>query len=124
MLGIHMEFPVSADAELDAAARRRIALNQATLRMVNEGIDADRERPRLAFVCECGRVGCNQLIMMARADYDAVRADPRRFVVAPGHGVAALERVVERHDTYVVVETLPHVRDVAESTDPRGLATG
>jgi len=114
-----MDLPVSPGRELDAADHRRVARNQATLRIVNEGIGADGQRTHLAFVCECGRIGCNRVIMLAPGEYEAVRADPRRFVVVPGHEVTALEHVVELHAGHAVVETRHHARDVAERTDPR-----
>jgi hypothetical protein len=115
-----MDFPADrAAGEMDASAMRRVAGNQATLRKVNEGIDAERDDGVVAFRCECGELGCNQLVPLRRPEYEAVRADPRRFVIAPGHVVAALEHEVERHAGHAVVETHPHTSDFAERTDPR-----
>src|SRR5690242_18778558 len=117
-----MDLPVTPGRELDAADHRRVARNQATLRLVNEGIEADGRRTQLAFLCECGRIGCNRVLMLGRGEYEALRANPRRFIVVPGHEVTELERVVERHAGHAVVETLQDARDVAEHTDPRRVA--
>ena len=51
--------------------------------------------------------------------YEAVRASPRRFLVLEGHETPEVERVVERHPAYVVVEKLDEAARVAEETDPR-----
>ena len=104
---------------MDATTITRVARNQAVLRALNEGIDAERDDGVVAFRCECGKLGCNRLIALRRPEYEAVRADPRRFVIAPGHVVAALEYEVERHAEHAVVETHPHTSDFAERTYPR-----
>jgi hypothetical protein len=106
--------------DMDAAGIRRVARNQATLRMINEGMNGQRGDGLTAFLCECGTLGCNRLIMLRRAHYDAVRAEPRRFLVAPGHIVNELEHVVEQHPEHAVVQTHPHTSEVAEQTYPRG----
>src|SRR4051812_49414683 len=98
---------------------RRVARSQAALRTLNEGIDAEPADGVIAFRCECGLLGCNRLIPLRRAQYEAVRLDARRFVIVPGHVVAELEHEVERHAEHAVVETHPHTSDFAEQTDPR-----
>jgi hypothetical protein len=113
-------FGDTAGVQLDP---RRVARNQATLRTLNEAIDHDRADGVIAFRCECGQLGCNRLIPLRRAQYEAVRLNARRFVIAPGHVVAELEHVVERHPEHAVVETYPHTSDFAERTDPRSAGT-
>jgi hypothetical protein len=97
----------------------RVARNQATLRTLNEGIDTEPADGVIAFRCECGQLGCNRLVPLRRAQYEAVRLNARRFVIAPGHVVTELEHEVERHADHAVVETHPHTSDFAERTDPR-----
>jgi hypothetical protein len=101
-------------------SEERLAINEATFRRVNEGIEAGSDDHHMVFACECGRLGCNQLLELSRADYDAVREHPRRFFLLPGHELLDIERVVERHDGYFVVEKVGRAGDVAERTDPRG----
>jgi len=100
-------------------SEERLAINEATFRRVNEGIEAGSDDHRMVFACECGRLGCNKLIELSRFEYDTVREHPRRFLVLAGHELLEIERVVERHDGYVVVEKVGRAGEVAERTDPR-----
>lgn len=92
----------------------RIARNEVVFRRVNEGIEpaegdgADRH----VFVCECGRLGCTEMLVLRREEYDAVRTSFDRFVLVPGHEIEDAERVVERHEQYVVVEKDGVARDI------------
>jgi len=84
----------------------RIARNEAAYREVNEAIRAGRadqaaDAPR-PFVCECGRLGCNELVELTLGEYEAVRANPRRFLMLPGHEIPEVEHV-ERHDGGLLV---------------------
>jgi hypothetical protein len=102
---------------------RRLASNEDMFRDVNEGIvrgqwPGDPEGP-IGFRCECARLGCNLLVALTLAQYEAVRADPRRFVIVHGHEVPEVEVVVERHDEYSVVEKVGEAGNEAERRDPR-----
>ena|SRR5436190_19108762 len=101
----------------------RIARNEAAYRDVNDAIragraDIDPGVPR-PFVCECGQLGCNQLVDLTLSEYEAVRAHPRRFLLLAGHEIPDVEVVVERHDGWVVAEKRATAAAVAEETDPR-----
>jgi hypothetical protein len=104
---------------------RRIGLNEAVFREVNERIEdlADEyqlENGPLNIVCECGDPKCVQQIQLTRSDYERVRSDPTHFAVFPGHEVADVEDVVEKGKGYDVVrkkEGSP--ARIAEKTDPR-----
>ena len=102
---------------------QRIARNESAFRKVNEGIDAGRGLTGadqvLAFVCECGRLGCHELIDVAVSDYQAVRSSGRRFIVRPDHVDASAERVVSEHAGYVVTEKVGEAGEIAEQLDPR-----
>jgi hypothetical protein len=105
---------------VDSGAEERVARNEAAFRRVNEAIAAARRAREglLGFVCECGRLGCNEIIELSVSEYEAVRADARRFVVRRGHETEA-ERVVETHERSVVVAKLGRAGEVAEFADPR-----
>jgi hypothetical protein len=102
-----------------------LALNQATGRIANERMTAWPERQEAAsgaaqtFLCECGNRRCREPIRLTPAQYEAVRADSRRFHVVPGHVYAEVERVVEVRDGYVVVEKFEAVDRIVRATDPR-----
>ena len=106
---------------MDHHDNQRIAVNEATFRKVNEGMEV-RQDPAglLTFVCECGRMGCSRLIQLTREEYESLRANPRRFAVLHGHEILEAESIVERHDRYLVVEKSgePEV-EIVEHTDPR-----
>ena len=96
-------------------------MNEATFRKVNEGMEVGQDPSGLlSFVCECGRLGCNQLIQLTRAEYESVRRHARRFAIVPGHEILEAEDVVERHDRYLIVEKSGDPEaEIVEHTDPR-----
>jgi hypothetical protein len=103
----------------DEQTKRRVATNQALLRHLNEAMRSDRGDEEVAFRCECGQLGCNQLIGLTRAEYDAVRAHPRRFAIVPAHEIVEIETIVERHERYAVVKAHdPAAAAVADRTSP------
>ena len=108
---------------MDRERERVIAANEALSRRVNEGIErgqwpGEEDRPA-AYHCECARPDCNRLIELTPRAYEAVRDNPRRFVVAPGHVESDVETVVETAPNYLVVEKHGTAGRVAEARDPR-----
>lgn len=102
----------------------RIAHNEAVFREINERIEAGAS-PRpvedpVAFRCECARLRCNLLVELTFPEYEAVRADPHRFVLVPGHEIVGVEVVVDARPTYIVVEKVGEAgRAAARDTHPR-----
>jgi len=96
-------------------------MNEATFRKVNEGMEAGQSpEGLLGFFCECGRLGCNKLIELTRAEYEGVRAHSRRFALVDGHEIDEVEDVVERTDRFIVVEKRGKPEaEIVEHTDPR-----
>ena len=106
-----------------AVDARRIAANEDLFREVNESIAAGQWPGEadavVGFRCECARLGCNLLLGLSVADYERVRADPRRFLVCPGHELPGVEVVVQRRPDYLVVEKVGAAGVEAEARDPR-----
>lgn len=101
---------------------RRVGINEGIFREVNERIAELGEQFELAeseFVCECADPTCSERVRLSTAAYEAVRADPVRFFVVPGHERIGIDRVVEAHDHYLVVEKVGEAGAIAEATDPR-----
>lgn len=102
----------------------RLARNEALFRGVNERIkdvrsaEADPGEP-IRFICECGRQDCVEEIDLTTAQYEAVRSSAERFFIVPGHESPEVERVVERHDGYDVVEKHEEEAAIAREADPR-----
>jgi hypothetical protein len=109
---------------VEGKKQRRAAANEATIRDVNEGIERGQwpgeEDTPVGFRCECARLGCNQLVELTVREYEEIRANPRRFVVIPGHEFPDVETLVESRGGYVIVEKLDQAAEVAERHDPRG----
>jgi hypothetical protein len=86
----------------------RVAHNESVMRDINERIDAGTwpgpDTELLIFCCECALLGCNLLVELTHPEYVFVRENPRRFLLAPGHELPAVEVVVRREAGYVVVE--------------------
>ena len=97
----------------------RAARNQALFRSVNEKMRRLNEATAIltgsfTIACECADTSCLEMIEIASGDYLAVRGEPRRFVVLPGHVYPDVETVVDEGETYVVVEKTESAGEVAE----------
>jgi hypothetical protein len=104
--------------------QQRMAKNEALFREVNERIEAINVRlgevSESDFICECGDDGCTKPVRLTLAEYEAVRSHPARFAIVTGHEQIDVERVVEEHGRYAVVEKLPGPPgDIARDRDPR-----
>lgn len=106
---------------MERQGKQRVAMNEATFRKVNEGMkDGQDGSDLLSFVCECGRLHCTSIIQLSLAEYEGIRADPRRFAIVDGHEILEAEKIVERHDRYLVVEKNEGLEaELVERTDPR-----
>ncbi|MBV9804477.1 MAG: hypothetical protein JO130_14850 [Solirubrobacterales bacterium] len=108
---------------MDEDLQRRIGHNEVVFRDVNEGISRGRWPGEgavpIAFRCECGEIGCSQMIELTAPEYERIRASSRRFFVASAHEIPEAETVVESHADYLIVEKRDVAARVAEETDPR-----
>lgn len=104
---------------------RRLALNEALFRDVNERVEAmtntfESDTGTFEILCECADTACTERLSVPTADYERVRSDALHFLLSPGHEDRTVERVIESHDSYVVVEKEGRdVERVVEETDPR-----
>lgn len=95
-----------------------MAENEAIFRSVNEAIARTLSEPvpadRCEFTCECAQPECTRQVSMTLAEYRAVRSDPTRFFVYPGHVFHEIEKVVQETAGYEVVEkTESPAREIA-----------
>lgn len=102
---------------------QRAGGNEALFREVNENIARleegfDATLTESAFVCECANDECTEPLVVDLETYQRVREEPRRFFVIPGHQRLEVERVVETHDDYLVVEKTGEASEVAEEAQP------
>jgi hypothetical protein len=109
--------------ETEQTTEERKAHNEALFRAANEsvravqadlGLPAGRPMP---FICECDDPRCKTIVRLTQADYEAIRAHARRFLVAPGHEGDG--NLVARCGDYDVVEKSGIAGAIAEATNPR-----
>jgi hypothetical protein len=107
----------------------RIARNEALFRDLNERTKEIAESltpgqpPRvLEIFCECGKADCVEKVALAMNEYEAVRANSTRFIVAAGHEIPDVEDVVAREDGYCIVKKHEEEAAIAREVDPRSSA--
>jgi hypothetical protein len=99
---------------------RRAATNQSLFRGINERENEIQANELwLTYVCECAGEACAEQIELTPEEYERVREKPTHFFVAPNeeHVVHDVERVVEQHERYWVVEKEGEAAAVAEQLD-------
>ena len=103
---------------------RRIGLNEALFRRVNEEIEDafatdDADTDRLSILCECGDLDCTAQVPIAYGRYQQVRKDPLLFIVTPGHDAPDVETVVAREESFEIVSKDSGTPErIARSTAP------
>jgi len=102
---------------------RRIGVNEAVFREVNERIEdlaTTFGLEPLDLLCECGDASCTQRIEMDHKRYEELRSDSTTFAVVSGHERPDVEEIIARHRFYNIVRKVAaDAREVAERTDPR-----
>lgn len=108
---------------MNGEIKERLEANESVFREINEAIERGQwpgeESSAVNFRCECAELGCARMLSLVIAEYEAVRAHPRRFIVAPGHERPEVEFVVAERPGYVVVEKRDQAGRRAEENDPR-----
>jgi hypothetical protein len=102
----------------------RVAKNEAGHRELNELIEKSYEsHPNDAYmdaVCECGIAGCEVFLRVTKAEYEEVRADPRRFMILRDHLDPLVDDLVSETDRFALVAKRQGTpSDIATATDPR-----
>jgi hypothetical protein len=100
------------------------AENEAAFREANEGLarkaaQLGLQDQRTPYLCECEVETCIELLRLSRDEYEAVRADPKAFVVTPGHYQADYDEVVQEQDGYTVIQKTGEEGKLVEELDPR-----
>lgn len=104
---------------------QRAARNESLFREVNKNIAVLEERfgetsDEPVYICECANTACADHLAVEPEIYRRVRENPRRFFLVPGHEDPQLERVVERHPGYLIVEKTGTAGEVAERVEQEG----
>jgi hypothetical protein len=100
----------------NAAASREI--NEWTLEAGRSELRSDRSMH--AYFCECSDARCRQRIDLTDPEYEVVRSEAVRFLIAPLHENPEIDRVVAENERYATVEMFyGEPARVARATDPR-----
>jgi hypothetical protein len=93
----------------------RIAYNEAWSRSLNERHAewALGREPMPHFRCECWQRACTECIPLSRADWTMVRAEPRRFAVAPDHVAENFEAVIQMFPRFWLLEKFGEAGKIA-----------
>ena len=112
---------------MESGSVERLAKNESFFRQVNERIkdvaDGFEGPESYEFLCECSDPGCTERLELTREQYEWVRANPARFVLARGHTAPQIEQVIERQDEHVVVEKRGIAARIAAKLYPRAAET-
>ena len=99
---------------------QRAARNEGLFREVNANIAGLEERfgatEEPVYVCECANTGCAERLAVDLQTYRRVRRQARLFILRPDHEDPQLERLIERHRDYLIVEKIGAAGEVAEQT--------
>ena len=93
-----------SDSRLERAVR-----NEEFFRGANRAIvrDADGDEGLLEVLCECASLECTTRVRIAPDEWREAHERDLCFVVALGHVIPKVERVVRRERNYTVVEKFP-----------------
>lgn len=105
-----------------SASRR--AENEAAFRDANEGLEAKAAElglrdERTPYLCECEDETCIEIIRLSRAEYEAVRADPKRFVVKTGHHQPPYDKVIHENAQFAVIQKTGEEGELVAGRDTR-----
>ena len=105
----------------------RVALNDATFRNANEGIEEKAEEldfDPAPFLCECADESCSEVVQLKLSEYEEVRSESTHFFNVPGHQVTGGPhvRVIDVRDGYVIVEKLGVAAEIVTDLDERSEA--
>ena len=109
---------------MEEGQEKRLALNEALFRDVNERIREisdtfGQKDATYDFLCECSDPTCADRVVLTAAEYEHVRADSTRFVVAKGHAMPEIESVVEQAKEIIVAEGW---KEIMHGVDALGVA--
>ena len=102
---------------------QRLARNENLFREINERVrqiaaQHGTDVHRYEFYCECSSIDCTLRVELELPEYERVRTHGSRFLVAPGHDLPEIERIVEQAEGWWVIEKDGAAGDFAEGLAP------
>jgi hypothetical protein len=106
--------PRPTEREIEELREKRLAANEVFFRELNEKLERRTDdSDTVIVVCECADPDCAQRLTLSRGEYESARAEPVRFVVAPGHVEREIEEVISRTERFELVRKIGVGREVA-----------
>ncbi len=107
---------------------RRAARNEELVRDVNrqieEGANLHDIVSSMPLHCECAQPGCTEKIDLDPQTYGPILDERYLFIVVPGHVQPLIERVLEEHEAFVVVEKIGEARQQIDAEHPQSRHRG
>jgi hypothetical protein len=102
------------------------ARNETVFRDLNEWTREDndlrlgRDRPSDTYLCECGDRSCTEPIELTPSEYEEIRTEPLRFLIALNHENPDSDTVLLENARFATVEKIyGEPSRIARATDPR-----
>lgn len=102
----------------EQAAKNESAFRRANERLEEKTAEFGLADERTPYLCECEEERCVKIVRLTRAEYEDVRADPKRFLMVPGHQEAD-DLVVRQEAEFVVIEKRGEEGALAARQNPR-----
>lgn len=90
--------------------RDQEAWNQTDFREMNEWTEEDNDARHGVghridtYLCECSDRRCSEPIRVTRLEYESVRSEPLRFVIALNHENPEIDRLVAENERFGTVD--------------------
>lgn len=91
----------------------RLAANEVIFREYNKKVlelakkttgNSKEHNQYIQFYCECSSPFCMENIKIDSEAYESAHKSPKRFTIKTGHEQPEIEKVIEDHDDYSLVE--------------------
>ena len=102
----------------EQAAKNESAFRRANERLKEKATDFGVAEERTPYLCECEDESCTKIVLLACAQYEEVRAEPKRFLMIPGHQDAD-DVVIQEDAEFVVIEKRGEEGALVAGQDPR-----
>jgi hypothetical protein len=108
---------------MNKLSERRLKENEVIFQQANQGVadfiieDSKTPNPVIDFYCECSDINCRERISLTPDRYHQLHKTERYFIAKEGHDIPEIERIVSKHNRFIVVEKygeIPSVKDISK----------
>jgi hypothetical protein len=99
-------------------ARNESIFREANEKLAAKVVELSLTEEQTPYLCECADPSCTAIIRLTMPEYEAVRGNPRQFIVTSEHD-ASPDWVVEEHQGFTVIQKTGEEGRLVEAQDPR-----